>query len=98
MASSREHSPSDHPGRRAERRYPANADVEIGEPFNAHGLVINASDGGLRVAVDKALPVGAVCVVDITTDAGVSVEIVKVAWIEEHTDGYLVGLSYTHKE
>jgi len=89
------HSPSDHPGRRGTDRYPIDADVEIGEPYGAHGVVINASDGGLRVAVDKALPAGVVCVAEISTDAGVSVELVKVAWIREHPDGYLVGLSFT---
>ena len=91
------HTPSDHPGRRAADRYPIDADVEIGEPYGAHGVVINASEGGLRVAVDKALPEGAMCVAEIQTDAGVSVEIVEVAWVQEHPDGYLVGLSYKHE-
>ena len=85
---------SDQPGRRAARRYPLNADIEILEPVKAHGVVINASDGGLRVAVDEGLPVDSVCVVEIQTDEGKTVELTRVVWIREHPDGYLVGLTF----
>jgi hypothetical protein len=90
----RRSSPSDHPGRRTAERYPLHADVEVLEPFNAHGVVINASDGGLRVAVDRELPVGVVCVVEIAVDEGKTVEMARVAWTRELPDGYLAGLSY----
>ena len=87
-------SASDKPGRRNADRYPLNADVEILEPFNTHGVVINASEGGLRVAVDAELPLDAVCVIEIQVGEGKTVELARVVWIREHPDGYLVGLSF----
>ena len=81
-------------GRRATERYPLNADVEILEPFNAHGVVINASEGGLRVAIDRALPLDAVCVIEVQLEEGKTVELARVAWVREHPDGYLIGLSF----
>jgi hypothetical protein len=89
---------ADNAGRRAAERYPMNADVEILEPFNAHGVVINASEGGLRVAVNVALPLDAVCVVEVQLDEGKTVELARVAWVKEHPDGYLVGLSFVQEE
>ncbi len=85
-------------GRRVAERYPLNADVEILEPFNAHGVVINASAGGLRVAVNVALPLDAVCVVEVQLDEGKTVELARVAWVKEHPDGYLVGLSFVQED
>jgi PilZ domain len=93
----RRSSPSDHPGRRVDERYPLNADVEVLEPWNAHGVVINASGGGLRVALDRELPVGLVCVVEVAVDEGKTVEMVRVAWSRELPDGYLVGLAFVHE-
>lgn len=90
----RRSSPSDHPGRRAADRYPLHADVEVLEPWNAHGVVINASDGGLRVALDRELPPGAVCVIEIAVEEGKTVEMVRVAWSRELPDGYLAGLAF----
>ena len=81
-------------GRRASKRYPLHADVEVLEPFNAHGVVINASEGGLRIAVDQALPLDAICVVEVKLLDGVTVEIARVAWVRELRDGYLVGVSF----
>ena len=85
-------------GRRAAERYPLNADVEILEPFNAHGVVINASEGGLRVAVNVELPLDAVCVVEVQLDEGKTVELARVAWVRAHPDGYLVGLCFVQEE
>lgn len=85
-------------GRRGTQRYPLNADIEILEPFNAHGVVINASEGGLRVAVDSELPLDAVCVVEVQLDEGKTVELARVAWVKAHPDGFLVGLSFVHEE
>ena len=85
-------------GRRRARRYPLNADVEILEPFNAHGVVINASEGGLRVAVDIELPPDASCVVEVQLEEGKTVELARVAWVKVHPDGYLVGLSFINEE
>ena len=85
------------PGRRSTSRYPLNADIEILDPFNAHGVVINASEGGLRVAVDAELPLDAVCVVEVQLD-GKTVELARVAWVRAHPDGFLVGLSFVTEE
>jgi hypothetical protein len=84
-------------GRRAAERYPLNADVEILEPFNAHGVVINASEGGLRVAIDVELPIEAICVVEVQLNEGKTVELARVAWVKEHPDGFLVGLSFVEE-
>ena len=86
------------PGRRSASRYPLNADVEILDPFNAHGVVINASEGGLRVAVDAELPLDAVCVIEVHLDDGKTVELARVAWVRAHPDGFLVGLSFVNEE
>jgi hypothetical protein len=86
------------PGRRSASRYPLNADVEILDPFNAHGVVINASEGGLRVAVDVELPLDAVCVVEVHLEEGKTVELARVAWVRAHPDGFLVGLSFMTEE
>jgi hypothetical protein len=86
------------PGRRSASRYPLNADVEILEPFNAHGVVINASEGGLRVAVDVELPLDTVCVVEVQLVDGKTVEMARVAWVRAHPDGFLVGLSFVAEE
>lgn len=88
----------DSSGRRSARRYPLNADVEVLEPFNAHGVVINASQGGLRVAIDVELPLDTVCVVEVQLEEGKTVELARVAWVKAHPDGYLIGLSFVSEE
>lgn len=93
----RRSSPSDHPARRANERYPLHADVEVLEPWSAHGVVINASDGGLRVALERELPVGLTCVVEIAVEEGKTVEMVRVAWSRELPDGFLVGLAFVRE-
>lgn len=90
-------SPSDHPGRRAADRYPLHADVEVLEPWSAHGVVINASDSGLRVALDRELPVGEVCVIEIALEEGKTVEMAKVAWTRALPDGFLAGLAFVRE-
>lgn len=75
-------------------RYPLNADVEVLDPFQAHGVVINHSEGGLRVALDRELPLDVVCVLEIRLEEGKTVEMAKVVWSQGHPDGYLVGLQF----
>lgn len=84
-------------GRRASRRYPLHADVEVLDPLHAHGVVINASDGGLRIAVDAALPIGVVCVLEVKSADGDTVEMARVAWVRELRDGFLVGMSFVRE-
>lgn len=81
-------------GRRASQRYQLHADVEVLDPLHAHGVVINASEGGLRIAVDTALPLGAVCVLEVKSSEGSTVELARVAWLRELRDGFLVGMSF----
>lgn len=81
-------------GERGALRYPLNADVEVLDPFQAHGVVINHSEGGLRVALDRELPLDVVCVLEIRLDEGKTVEMAKVVWSQGHPDGYLVGLQF----
>lgn len=88
------HRPSDHPGRRSWERYPLNADVEVLEPLCTNGIVINASDGGLRIAIGENLPVGAVCVLAVRVAEDETVEIARVAWCRQFADGFLVGVSF----
>jgi hypothetical protein len=95
---SKEPAREDTAGRRSARRYPLNADVEILEPFAAHGVVINASQGGLRVAVDVELPLDAVCVIEVQLEEGKTVELARVAWVKGHPDGFLIGLSFVNEE
>mgnify|MGYP000331604779 CR=1 FL=1 len=83
--------------RRRGQRYPLNADVEVLEPFHAHGVVINASAGGLRIAIDRELPLDAVCVIEVCLPDGKTVEMARVAWVREHPDGFLVGLSFVNE-
>ena len=90
--------PSDQPGRRAGARIPLNADVEVLEPVSANGVVINASEGGLLVAIDKELPVGTVCVVAVQVEEQQTVEVARVVRIRMYPDGYLIGLSFVEDE
>jgi hypothetical protein len=82
------------PGERESSRYPLNADVEVLDPFHAHGVVINHSEGGLRVALDRELPLDVVCVLEIRLDEGKTVEMAKVVWSRGHPDGCLVGFQF----
>lgn len=86
--------PSGRPARRTWDRFPLHADVEVLEPVRAHGVVINASEGGLRIAVDAELPIDATCVVEVRLDEGKTVELARVAWTRAHPDGFLVGLCF----
>lgn len=83
-----------HPGERASRRYPLNADVEVVEPVTANGVVINASEGGLRVALDRDVPLDVVCVLEVSVDGGKTVEMAKVVWVRSEPDGCLAGFEY----
>jgi hypothetical protein len=87
-------SPSDHPARRTSDRYPLDADVEVVEPVRAHGVVINASEGGMCIAVDSDLPLGVECVIEIALEEGKTIETARVAWLRQLPDGYLAGVTF----
>ena len=79
--------------RRASARRPLNATVEMIQPADGGGVAINASDGGMRVAMFCYLRPGDVCLVLIKEDgAPERLERVRVVWSREVLDGCIAGL------
>ncbi len=65
------------------------------EPARGAGLAINASVGGLRVAVDVSVPVDHVCTLRVrTAPEHETIEHAKVVWSRARPDGYLLGLEF----
>jgi len=93
-----ERPPSDFPGRRSAERFPLNADVEVLEPISANGVVINASANGLRIAIDKQLQKGTVCVLAVRVEDQQTIEVGTVVWSRKFPDGYLIGISFVAKK
>jgi hypothetical protein len=88
--------PAVHRGcRRRCQRYPLDAEVEVIEPTPAEGIVINASAGGLRVMLDRPVSEGADYTLAVRfTDERTSRETVRVVWVRQHPDGWVVGLQF----
>jgi hypothetical protein len=62
-------------------------------PSRAEGVVLNASLGGLRIAIDKPLYVNDFCHLKIATDEGDGRWAkARVKWVKEMPDGWVVGL------
>lgn len=80
--------------RRASQRWPWHADVELVEPAGGTGTTLNASAGGLRIAVDRELPVGEHVVAKVKTAHRETVEHMRVVWARELPDGWLCGLAF----
>jgi len=81
--------------RRRHRRFSLNAEVTFLAPAGARGIVLNASAGGLRVAVDLEVPEGDLCVLDILLPEGRrSLERCRVVWSRRHPDGFVLGLEF----
>lgn len=81
--------------RRASRRYPLLADVVVLEPRPAEGLVINASAGGMRIALDAPFEEGEVLLMRVVpAENRESVERARVVWTRALPDGFLVGLAF----
>jgi hypothetical protein len=79
--------------RRCSRRRPLNAMVEVISPATGHGVTINVSDGGLRVAVDCPLRPDEICLLRIDDFSGAPrLERARVAWSRELHDGWIAGL------
>jgi len=84
-----------HGARRRSQRLPLHADFVVTEPVAATGVVINASAGGLRVAVDRELEVGELLSGRVVVSAGhESMEHARVVWARELPDGWLLGLEF----
>ncbi len=81
--------------RRRSTRYPLHGEVMVTAPVEAAGVVFNASAGGLRVALDRAVEVGARLELSVRFDERrESRERGEVVWTRELPDGWLVGLRF----
>ena len=81
--------------RRASRRFPLHADIEMLEPRSATGVSLNVSAGGLRVAIDRPVEIGEICVIRVRTAADrETIEHARVVWTREQPYGFLVGLQF----
>lgn len=81
--------------RRRAKRWALDAEIDLLGPIRGTGLAINASVGGLRVAVDMGVPVGEICTLRVRTAPDhQTVEHAKVVWAKAQPDGYLLGLEF----
>jgi hypothetical protein len=81
--------------RRATQRWPLHADFELLEPPRGMGVVINASAGGLRVAIDRPLHPGQRCVLRLrTAPRQETTEQARVVWIRQVRDGWIAGMQF----
>ncbi|MEZ4337155.1 MAG: PilZ domain-containing protein [Sandaracinaceae bacterium] len=81
--------------RRRSARYPATGEVRVVAPIQAEGFLFNASAGGLRLALDHQVEVGAILDLVVTLDeTRRGVERGEVVWTRELPDGWLVGLRF----
>jgi PilZ domain len=78
--------------RRTSRRHTLNASVEVVQPAAGTGVTINASERGLRVAVDCALHEGDLCLIRVDDPDRPLVERARVVWARELVDGCIAGL------
>ncbi len=81
--------------RRASQRFNLHADVEVYEPHHAKGIALNASVGGIRIALDQPLRVGDMCVLSVrpSPERAFS-ERARVVWSQELLDGWVIGLEF----
>jgi len=86
--------PAVHRGaRRAHPRFAIHASVELLDPPGVTGIVLNLSSGGVRVAVTRALPVGARCHARLVTETGAELLLyLRVVWSRCRVDGCLLGM------
>jgi hypothetical protein len=81
--------------RRRSRRWALDAEIDLLSPVRGSGLALNASVGGLRVAVDTGVPVGQICTLRVRTAPDhQTVEHAKVVWAKARPDGYVLGLRF----
>ena len=80
--------------RRSARRVPSSVEVEVLAPRAGTGVVLNASSGGARVAVDWPLRRGELVELRLKGQSGVSlVDTMRVVWSREVADGFIAGLA-----
>jgi hypothetical protein len=81
--------------RRSAQRWPVHAEIESIVPAGVSGIVLNVSVGGLRVALDRVLPLGEVCVLRVRHEPGSeTIEHARVVWVKPRPDGCIVGLEF----
>ena len=81
--------------RRQSTRYPLDGEVKITAPIEAEGFLFNASVGGMRIAIDRAVEKGALLHMHVHfTDERHSDEVAEVIWCRELPDGFLVGVRF----
>ena len=78
--------------RRASRRMPFSAEIEVLGPNKGSGVAINRSEGGLRVAVDCDLMPGDICLLRVDHPHHPKFERARVAWSRTLADGCIAGL------
>lgn len=80
--------------RRSARRLPSTVQVEVLGPRKGTGVVMNASSGGMRIAVDCELARGEVCSVRLVGGTGVALfDSLRVVWAHKLADGWVAGLA-----
>jgi len=81
--------------RRHARRWALDAEIELLSPGHGSGLAINASVGGLRIALDRGVPIDEVCTLRVRTAPDhETVEHARVVWSQAQPDGYVLGLAF----
>lgn len=82
--------------RRRATRWPVHASVKVRSTGReASGVVLNASAGGMRVAVDRPCALGARVDVELSfVGDKIGYERAEVVWTRELPDGCLVGLRF----
>ena len=80
--------------RRGARRRSLNAPVKVLSPYQGDGVTINASRGGLRVAVDCVLACDDICRLRVDDPDGPP-QLVRgrVVWSQQVGDGCIAGLA-----
>ncbi len=86
--------------RRRSQRLSLNANVKFLEPISAEGVVLNVSEGGMRVAVYQKLPADQLCklqdwYVQVWIDQNTSfTKRARIVWSRELPDGWVIGLDF----
>lgn len=90
---------------RAPRRHAGGARREASERvlvrslgFEAHGWTLNVSRGGVRAIVEEPLIQGIEYQVIVGDEATVAPRRASVAWLQDESDGQIVGLRYLDVE
>jgi hypothetical protein len=81
--------------RRRSRRWPVEGEVTFVAPHSVGAQLINASSGGLAVAVDSPISVGELCVVRVrTTEGQETQEHARVVWSKAQGGLWAIGLRF----